>query len=101
MKVRRKSLWRSKNNQAVRKFANMRAAKERKRIERLSLSLVLPDTSHLVAPKCARPLFTITIRCRDGAVERLRIYERPFGLSISPTMVGRKIAAAVGNYRPI
>jgi len=101
MKVRRKSLWRSKNNQTVRKFANMRAAKERRRIERLSAAVVLPDTSHVVVPRRARPLFTITIRCRDGAVERLRIYEGPFGLSISATMVGRKIATTVANYRPI
>lgn len=101
MTVRRKSLWRSQNSKRARKFANMRAAKKRKRLARNEAEPTLSDTSHTYVPRRVSPLFTITIRCRDGAVERLRIYEGPFGLSVSPTLAGRKIAAVLGNYRPV
>lgn len=84
----------------AKKFANMRAAKERKRLARLSAERTMPDMAHVYDPKPSAPLFVITIRCRDGARERLRIYERDGGLSISATMAGRKIAAAVAHYRP-
>jgi hypothetical protein len=100
MKVRRKSLHRSANAKRARKFSNMRAAKERKRIARLSAEITLPDIAHLFDPTPVKPLFIVTIRCRDGAVERLRIYHGPHGLSPSPTKAARKIATVLTHYRP-
>lgn len=47
-----------------------------------------------------RPLFTITIRCRDGSVERVPVHEGPRGLLPAPTKVGRQIAAVLTHYRP-
>lgn len=67
MKVRRKSLWRSANSKRAKFRANQRAAKERKRLERLAAEPVMPDMSHVWTPKALPPLFTVTIRCRDGA----------------------------------
>lgn len=106
MKVRRKSLWRSKNNKGARKFANMRAAKERKRIERANAPDAMPDVSRCYVPK-VKPLkaaltgFIVTIKCReDGESVRLSIARGPFGLTTSPTLAGRKVAAVLANYRP-
>ncbi len=102
MKVRRKSLWRSENAKHAinKKFANMRAAKERKRMARAFADVPMPDTSHVLEIKPAKPLFVVTIRCRDGETVKLRIHDGPHGLTMSPTMAGRKVAAVLANYRP-
>lgn len=82
-------------------FANMRAAKERKRLEQLAAEPAMPDRSHAWTPKALPPLFTVTIRCRDGASASIRIHDGVFGgLSISPTLAGRKVACVLANYRP-
>ena len=100
MKVRRKSLWRSRNVKRTRKFANMRAAKEPTRPARLAADPVMPDMAHVYRPKALAPLFVVTIRCRDGAVERLRIHEGNHGLFPSATTAAKKIAAVLMHYRP-
>lgn len=114
MKVRRKSLHRSTNAKRAKKFANMRAAKERKRLARLASpppALCPMCEAHGAGPcrdcdgdyaaiRAARPLFVITIRCRDGACERLKIYDGPFGIHPSATAASRKVAAVLANYRP-
>ena len=120
MKVRRKSLHRSANAKRAKKFAAMRAAKERLRQERATAPLMCPmckihgggpclQCDHLNrrrgkttvdTVRAARPLFVITIRCRDGAVERVRVHEGLHGLHPAATTVGRQIAAVLGNYRP-
>jgi hypothetical protein len=100
MKVRRKSLHRSTNAKRAKKFAAMRAAKERKRLAALTAPVEMPDTSHAYQPPHPKPLFVITIRCRDGAFERVRIYDGIFGLSPSATAAARKVAAVLANYRP-
>ena len=100
MKVRRKSLWRSKNDKHARKFANMRAAKERLRLARLAAPVEMPDTSATYQPPRLKPLFVITIRCRDGACERLKIYDGAHGLHPSATATAKKIAVTLLHYRP-
>lgn len=100
MKVRRKSLWRSRNNRHAKFRANQRAAKECKRLARVAREEPMPATAHCVMPPRLGPLFVVTVRCRDGARVRLPIHELPNGLSISPTLAGRKIAAILANYRP-
>jgi len=98
MKIRRKSLWRSKNcglSSRARKFENMRSAKQRKRIDRAS------DTMADSILPCTAALFTVSIRCRDGHSVSIRIHEHPCGgLTISPTRAGRKVAAVIQYYRP-
>ena len=100
MRVRRKSLWRSKNSKNARKFANMRAAKERKRIEGLSAEPVMPDMAHVYWPKPTKPLFVVTVRCRDGEFVRIKIHDGLSALAPSPTEVLRRIGCVIKNYRP-
>lgn len=99
MTVRRKSLWRSANSKRTRKFSNMRAAKERKRLARLDASAAMPPP--MPRQPRVKPLFVVTIRCRDGEAVRLRIYDGPHGLSPGATTAARRIAAVLANYRPI
>lgn len=100
MKVRRKSLHRSTNAKRAKKFAAMRAAKERKRVARLSAEPTMPDMSHVYHPTPRAPLFVISIRCRDGAIERLNVFDCAQGLRPAATLAGRKVAAVLSNYRP-
>lgn len=100
MTVRRKSLWRSQNSKRARKFANMRAANERKRLARLAAEPTQPDTSHTYVPKRTPPLFTVTIRCRDGERVRLAIREGAHGLKPCANTAAKKIAAVLMHYRP-
>jgi hypothetical protein len=100
MGVRRKSLWRSANNKRAKMFARKRAAKERKRLARVAREEPWPDVSHVARPASTPPLFIVTIRCRDGASCSMRIHETPHGLTISPTLAGRKVACVLANYRP-
>lgn len=100
MKVRRKSLWRSQNNKLAIKRRNQRAAKERKRAARAGRAEVMPALAHAARVKPARPLFVVTIRCRDGASVKLRVHEVPWGLSVAPTLAGRKVASVLRHYRP-
>ena len=79
----------------------MRAAKERKRMERALRDEPMPDCSHVIIPKAARPLFVVTIKCRDGEKVVLPIHKTSWGsLSISPTLAGKKVACVLANYRP-
>ncbi len=101
MKVRQKSLWRSQNNMFAHKRRNQRAAKERKRMERAMREEVMPDCSHVVAPGRAKPLFVVTIRCRDGESVQIAIHEMPWGFSPSRTEALAKIGAVLKHYRPV
>ena len=100
MKVRRKSLHRSVNAKRAKKFAAMRAAKERKRLARLSAEPTMPDTAHAYDPAPRAPLFVITIRCHDGERVRLPIHHGLDGLRPSATLAAKKIAAVLTHYRP-
>lgn len=103
MKVRRKSLWRSKNTSTARarQFANMRAAKERKRLERVSREEPMPDTSGCYVPQVKPSGFRITITCLDdGERVSFKTVRLPWGLSISPTKVAQRVAKLLGNYLP-
>lgn len=85
----------------AKKFANMRAAKERKRMERAARDEPMPDCSHVIIPKAAEPLFVVSVKCSDGEKVTLPIHATSCGrLSVSPTLAGRKIAAILTNYRP-
>ena len=101
MKVRRKSLWRSANAKRARKFSNMRAAKERKRLARAFAEVPLPDTSHIADPQPAKPLFVVTVRCvADGEAVKLKVFDGPFGLFPSATTAMRRIGCVLKHYRP-
>lgn len=104
MKVVRKSLWRSKNSKRakeLRKLANWRAAKERKRLERAMREELMPDTSHCALPPSKPSGFRITITCLDdGEIVKLTTHRTPWGdLSISPTAVAKKVACLLSNYQ--
>lgn len=103
MKVRRKSLWRSENTKRhFRKRANQRAAKERKRLERLARDEPMPDMSHVIMPRLKPSGFRVTVECLDdGQRVSLTASRLPWGLSVSPTMAGRKVAAVLRYYQPV
>lgn len=61
---------------------------------------VAPAPGLMLKPHRATPLFTVTIRCCDGQSASIQIHETPFGLSVSPTLAGRKVACVIQNYRP-
>jgi hypothetical protein len=98
--VRRKSHWRSKNCGRAARFAKMRAAKERKRMERVYHEEVMPDVRKMPYSR-PRPLFVVTIKCRDGETARCDVFDGPFGVTPSASIVARKIACIIRNYRPI
>lgn len=103
MKVRRKSRWRSKN--VARRFkqrAQMRAAKERKRLARVAREEPMPDVSHVRIPRGKLSGFRVMITClEDGERVQFTAVRMPAGnLSISPTLAGRSVAAVLRNYQP-
>lgn len=103
MPIRRKSRWRSDNlRRHLRKRANQRAAKERKRLERAGREEVMSDTSHVRLPRQKPNGFRVTITCLDDGVRASFMAARtPWGtLSVSPTLAGRKVAAVLANYLP-
>lgn len=102
MKVRRKSRWRSENiARHFRKRANQRAAKERKRLERAAREEVMPEMSHVVLPRLKPSGFRVTIECLDdGERASFTSTRLPWGLSVSPTLAGRKVATVLKEYQP-
>lgn len=85
----------------ARMFANMRAAKDRKRIERLSSYPEIPDMSHVEIPRPAASGFRITVECLDdGERASFTAVRLPWGLAISPTAAGRKVARVLKEYLP-
>ena len=102
MKVRRKSLHRSKNGKLWKKRANQRAAKERKRIARVNAEPTMPDMPFTVVEVRPKPSgFRVTIECLDDG-ERVQFTSArgPHGLTVSPTLAGRKVAAVLAYYIP-
>lgn len=96
----RKSRWRSLNQKRARKRANQRAAKERKR---LATAAAEPDypVELQPAPRAKPSGFRVTITCLDdGESVSFTSANTPLGLSISPTLAGRKVAAVLANYLP-
>ena len=108
MKNVRKSLHRSRNSKQAKKRAAQRAAKERHRLARASFAVSAEYAAALVAasPPCAptpatRSGFRVTITCLDDG-ERVQFDSArgPFGLTVSPTLAGRKVAAVLRHYLP-
>jgi hypothetical protein len=101
MSLRRKSLHRSRNQKHAKKRANQRAAKERHRIARALADPVLPDCSHVVTAKAKPSGFRITIECLDdGERASFTTARGPFGLMVSATECGRRIASVITHYQP-
>ncbi len=84
-----------------RMFAAKRAAKERKRMDRVNRDEPEPDLSHTPQPGRVASGFRVTIKCLDdGERVSFTAARTPFGLTISPTAAGRKVAAVLANYTP-
>jgi hypothetical protein len=103
MKVRRKSLHRSRNGKLWKKRANQRAAKERKRLARAASPApltVYPFTDTHSYPKPTG--FRVIIECLDDG-ERVQFTtgRGPHGLTISPTLAGRRVACVLRHYLPV
>jgi hypothetical protein len=61
----------------------------------------MPDCSHVILPRLKPSGFRVSITCLDDG-ERVTFTgaRGPFGLTVSPTLAGRKVAAVLANYRP-
>lgn len=104
MNVRRKSIHRKRNNQ--------RAAKARKRLDRVAhiSSPEYTDAVNVNAAKFSgreilatkRSGFRVIVICHDDG-ERVQFdaMNVPYGLTISPTLAGRKVAMVLANYKPL
>lgn len=90
------------HERACKKFAQMRAANERLRIERATTEPTMPDLSRCPPmPKPKPSGFEVVVRCMDdGARASFRSVRTPFGLSISPTLAGKRAACVLRNHRP-
>jgi hypothetical protein len=104
MNVRRKSLHRRANCKHAKKRANQRAAKERRRISR-ALAPVDYTAEIAEAARCPMPApalrFRITVEClADGERSQFITAEGPHGWTVSPTLIGQRVAKVVQFYRP-
>lgn len=82
------------------KLANFRAAKERKRLARVAREEAMPDTSHVTMPPRKPSGFRVTIVCLDdGERVSFTASRLSWGLSVSPTLAGRKVAAILQHYQ--
>lgn len=89
------------NRARLRMRANQRAAKERKRLARVASEEPMPDMSHCPPLSShSRPTgFRVSITClEDGERVSFVAARGPFGLTISPTLAGRKVACVLANY---
>lgn len=83
------------------RLAAMRAAKERLRLARAARPEPMPDTSHIVCSRLKPSGFRVTITCLDdGERVSFTAHRGPFGLTVSPTLAGRKVATILREYRP-
>lgn len=81
--------------------ANQRAAKERLRLDRAARAEPVPDLSHVPGRGRGRCGFRVTIQClEDGERVSFVAARGPFGLTVSPTLAGQKVAAVLAHYEP-
>ena len=106
MKDTRKSLHRSKNGKLWKKRANQRAAKERHRIARADFAASPEYAEQLIAgntpqPKRKHSEFRVTIEfLDDGERVQFTSFNGPHGLTVSPTLAGKKVSAILSFYKP-
>lgn len=112
--LRRKSLHRSRNQKRARKPKSPAALAwelETRRLNRVDAAeqaardLAEEGAQSPIAPP-PRPRdalrFRITVEClTDGERVRFTSAEGPHGLTVSPSLAGRKVAAILRHYRPI
>jgi len=104
----RKSLHRSKNRIRLKKRANQRAAKERRRQERAaqprdhSQDLALAERANRAKISSPGGMgFRVTIEClADGERTSFTTRETPHGMTISASLCGAKVANVILGYRP-
>jgi hypothetical protein len=106
--LRRKSLHRSKNQRRAISSASLAWGNETRRLNRIAraedaqLDLEKQAGEPPIKPTGKRALrFRVTVQClTDGERVQFTTAEGPHGLTISPTLAGRKVAAILGHYRP-
>lgn len=106
--LRRKSLHRRKNQRRALSAASLAWGNETRRLNRISKGeqaqrdLETEAAEPPIQPTGKRSLrFRITVQClNDGERVQFTTAEGPHGLTISPTLAGRKVAAILQHYRP-
>lgn len=89
-----------RRSEARRKWSlNAVRARARHRVER-ALAPLRDGPPFLDKPGRAE-WFRITVEHSDGSKHALTSHRTPWGWSISPTLMGRKIAVAMTHYHPI
>lgn len=82
------------------KLANFRAAKERKRLARAAREEPMPYMACVATPTSRASGFRVTVECLDdGERVRFTAARLPWGLSVSPTLAGKKVAAVLQHYQ--
>jgi hypothetical protein len=106
--LRRKSLHRSKNQRRTLSAASLAWGDETRRLNRIDRA---EDAAREIDSEASAPpmlptgkrtlRFRITVEClSDGERVRFTTTEGPHGLTTSPTLAGRKVAAILRHYRP-
>ncbi len=94
------------NGKLWNKRANQRAAKERHRIARAAFAASPEYAEQLIAgntplPKRKPSGFRVTIECLDdGERVQFTTAHGPHGLTVSPTLAGKKVSAILSFYKP-
>jgi hypothetical protein len=107
-KLRRKSLHRSKNQRRTLSAASLAWGNETRRLNRIARAedaardLQKEAAEPPIHPTAKRTLrFRVTVEClTDGERVQFTAAEGPHGLTTSPTLAGRKVAAILRHYRP-
>jgi hypothetical protein len=76
-------------------------AKARRRIQRATTPIPDEPRGRVYRPRLAAHLWTITVKHRDGSKVILHSDELPNGLTISPSLMGRKISTAMRLYHAV
>lgn len=94
-------MHRSANLKRAKHRANQRAAKERKRMERAMREEPNTCPQGIAMPRLKPSGFRVTVECLDdGARVSFTASRLPWGLSVSPTLAGKRVATVLKEYIP-
>lgn len=95
-------LWAGYNRRRAKDRATDAARRRARAAEKLAAYV---DSYHVQpAPKLSRRRhgFRVTVECLDdGTRSSFLAFRTPFGLTVAPSLAGRKVACVLRNYLPV
>jgi hypothetical protein len=76
----------------------VRGSKIRAWLHHKQMAALIPENKNICTPR-VKAEWIIRLEHSSGARSSFRIYRTPFGISISPTMAGRKVACVIKNFK--